>query len=194
MPNRIAKETLYLRHTFSEAERLKMGDELAAAYNRQADIDNEENVVKSQFKERRATIEQTISSLSRNLSNGFEMANAECRLVWDSPNPFEVQYIRIDTNEVVKTRAMSEQERQLDLPLEEPATEAAVEASVAKSAEAVDDFFGKPDGEEPDGEADERPQAAQPKSGPAELQAFHDTEVAKEEKRGRGRPKKTPDF
>ncbi len=177
MPNRIAKETLFLRHTFSEAERLKMGDELAAAYNRQADIDNEENVVKSQFKERRATIEQKISSLSRNLSNGFEMSNVECRLEWDSPNPFEVSYVRNDTNEVVRTRPMTEQERQLDLPLQEPTTEAAVEASVEKSQNAADDFFGT--SEEESDEAEE--EAHNGKSGPKELQAFHEEQVQAEE-------------
>jgi hypothetical protein len=193
MPKRLDKETLYLRHDFSDAERLEMGTNLAQAHNRLAQIDEEEQVIKAQIKDKKATVEQTIGSLARNLSTGWEMQNVICSAKWDDPHVGEVTYYDPD-GKAVKTRAMSEQERQLDLPLEEPATEAAVEASVAKSAEAVDDFFGKPDGEEPDGEADERPQAAQPKSGPAELQAFHDTEVAKEEKRGRGRPKKTADF
>jgi hypothetical protein len=163
MGNRISKETLFLRHNFTEDERLKMGDELASAYNRQADIDNEENVVKSQFKERRATIEQKISSLSRNLSNGFEMSNVECRLEWDSPNPFEVSYVRNDTNEVVRTRPMTEQERQMDLPLQEPATEAAVAESVAQSEAAVEEFFDK----EPEPAAEKTEEPSPPQAAPA---------------------------
>jgi hypothetical protein len=143
MGNRIEKSTEYLRHVFTEAERLQMGTQLAEAHNALSSIDEEETVVKAKFKERRATIEQSVGSLSRDLAAGWTMQNIECRLEYDKPNPFEVSYVRSDTNEVVKTRAMSEQERQLDLPLEEPATEAAVEASVAKSAEAVDDFFGE---------------------------------------------------
>lgn len=57
MAKRLEKETLYLRHNYTPDERLKMGVDLAAAYNRQEDIDAEEAIVKSQFKERRASVE-----------------------------------------------------------------------------------------------------------------------------------------
>lgn len=117
MAARITKSTEYIRHNFSPDERLKMGDELAQAYNRVADIDAEDAVVKSQFKERRASVEQTIGRASRDLANGFTMINVECRLEWDVPNVNEVSYIRIDTGEVVKTRPFTEAERQQDLPL-----------------------------------------------------------------------------
>lgn len=120
-----------------------MGDELAAAYNRQEDIDAEEAVVKSQFKERRASVEQAIGQLSRNLANQFEMRNVECTLEYDHPNAFEVSYFRKDTSELVKTRPMTEDEReahrQKDLPLTEDGAEASAEESVANAEE----FFGK---------------------------------------------------
>lgn len=44
------------------------------------------------------------------------MRNIECNLEYDNPNPFEVSYFRVDTGELVKTRALSESERQQELP------------------------------------------------------------------------------
>jgi hypothetical protein len=141
MAARITKSTEYIRHTFTPEERLKMGSELAEAHNRTADIDADEAVVKSQFKERRATVEQTIGRASRDLANGFTMINVECRLEWDKPNVNEVSYIRIDTGEVIKTRPFTESERQQDLPLAGevvfvPAEES--EANIAKHFGSVD--------------------------------------------------------
>jgi hypothetical protein len=190
--NRIEKSTEYMRHVFTEAERLQMGTQLAEAHNTLSSIDEEEAVVKAKFKERKATIEQSVGSLSRDLATGWTMQNVECRLVWDSPNPFEVSYVRNDTNEVVKVRPMTEQERQLDLPLQEPATEAAVEESVEKSQAAADGFFGTDEAEEEPG--DPRLAVVPTKSGPAELQAFHEKEVQKEVKAGRGKKKATEEF
>src|ERR1700677_2074671 len=122
------KVTEYLRHTFTSEERLRMGEELAQAHNRLASIADEESVVRAKFKERKATIEQSIGSLSLDLSNGWTMQNVECSVHYAEPNPLEVTYRRIDTGAVVKTRAMTADERQQELPLEPP-TEAAAEAS-----------------------------------------------------------------
>lgn len=114
-----------------------MGDELAAAYNRQEDIDAEEAVVKSQFKERRASVEQAIGQLSRNLANQFEMRNIECRIEYDVPNPNELTYYRVDNGEVAKTRPLTEAERQAELPLEEGTL------SAEESMHNAETFFGK---------------------------------------------------
>lgn|GEM_PF-5578632 len=137
MAKRLTKETLFLRHNFTPEERLKMGDDLAAAYNRQEDIDAEEAVVKSQFKERRASVEQAISSLSRNLGNQFEMRNIECRIEYDVPNPNEMTYFRVDNGEVAKVRPLTEAERQAELPLEGDTL------SVEESMHNATTFFGR---------------------------------------------------
>lgn len=92
-------------------------------------------MVKAQFKERKATVEQSIGQLSRNLANAFEMRNIDCNLEYDNPNPFEVSYFRVDTGELVKTRALSESERQQELPL---ASDISAEESQANAQE----FFG----------------------------------------------------
>jgi hypothetical protein len=145
------KSTEYIRHNFTSDERLAMGNELANAYNRLADIETDEAVVKSQFKERKAQVEQTVSKLSRELGNGFTMQNVECRLEWDKPNVNEVSYVRIDTGEVVKTRPFTAQEMQDALPL--TASDGTIEiVAVApeQSAENITEFFGEGAEQDPD--------------------------------------------
>jgi uncharacterized protein YqfA (UPF0365 family) len=93
-----------------------MGKELAQAHNRMASITDEEKVMKAQIKERSSKLELTIGELSRKLNDGFDMQNISCELVYDTPNVGEVSYKRVDNGEIAKVRAMSEQERQLDLP------------------------------------------------------------------------------
>lgn len=135
---RPTKETQFLRYEFTQEERLKMGDDLAQAHNRVEEIDEEEASMKAQIKQSRSGVEATIGMLSRNLANGFVMRNIECRICYDDPHIGEVSSYRIDTRELVKTRPMSEQERQLDLPLE---TEEQVQKSADASEKAAKDFF-----------------------------------------------------
>lgn len=184
-----------------------MGEELAQCYNHLAEIDADEKVMKSKFSDRRATAQQSIRSLSQDLATGYTMANVSCLLRWGSPNANEVEYVREDTNEVIRTRAMTPEELQEDLPFnEQVANENEAQASALRSAANIEGFFkGKDNGAEeqeetdPDpepGEGDEEDEeepepvaVAGGKSGPAELKAFHEKEVEKESKRGR---KKAP--
>lgn len=209
MPTRINRETLYLRHDFTADEKLTMGSDLAGAYNRLQEIEEEESAIKAQIKERKAQVELKVGSLSRNLANGWEMRNVECTLKYDFPNVGEVTYLD-GTGKEVKARPMTETERQMDLPLAEPKTEAEAEASAEKSADNIEGFFkGKDSGgeEEPEQDPDQEPSegdedeeeeefatAASPakKSGPAELKAFHEKEVEKESKRGRKKATSEP--
>ena len=149
--SRLKESTEYIRQVFTPDERLKMGDELAQCHNRLADIESEESVIKAQFKERKTQVEQTVSSLSRKLANGFEMVNIKCRMEYDKPNMNEVSYVRIDNGEVVKVRAMLPDEMQEELPLGDgdgsvvviPPSQA--EASAERSTANIAEFFGKQD-------------------------------------------------
>lgn len=195
---RPAKTTEFLRHTFTSEERLKMGEELAQCYNHLAEIDADEKVMKSKFSDRRATAQQSIRSLSQDLATGYTMANVSCTLRWGSPNANEVEYVREDTNEVIRTRAMTPEELQEDLPFNEQVqAESEAQANIYGFFKGNDQNDGE---EEPEQEPDEEPgegdeddeeeefaTAAAPaqKSGPAELNAFHEKEVEKESKRGR---------
>ena len=117
---RATKETLFLRRDFTPDERLEMGRDLAQAHNRVAAIDDEEKSMKATVKEKKTGVELTIGSLSRKLNDGYEMANVTCTLHWDSPNIGEVTY-RDPLGNEVKTRAMTIEERQEELPFEESA-------------------------------------------------------------------------
>ena len=141
---RATRETLALRHEFTNDERLIIGNELASAYNRKAEIEADEAVAKAQIKERQSQVELTIGTLSRNWINGFMIENVICELFWDQPNVGEVSYVRVDNGETVRARAMTEAERQMELSLETPKD---VEVSVAASEEAVEEFFEHETGE-----------------------------------------------
>jgi hypothetical protein len=209
-PTRITKETLYLRREFTQDERLQMGNDLAQAHNRISSIEEEEAVVKAQFKERKTSVEQTIGTLSRNLANGFEMANVSCTLVYDQPNVGEVTYLD-PAGKVVKMRAMTETERQMDLPLDEDKNAVVVVMDPAKSAENIAEFFDRveavvangpvelmpfedipavdpllsvPSSEDDPDKDKPKPEPAK-KSGPKELKEFHENQVEKDLAAGR---------
>ncbi len=147
MPARITSEVLNLRHTFTTEERLALGDELAACRQNETEIAEEMKSSAAGFNERKAKLAATVGSLSRKISDGFDMQNVSCILKYDTPNVGEVSYY--DGDNLVKTRAMTISERQLDLPLEQPKTQDEVDASIAKSAANVEEFFpDKKDGEE----------------------------------------------
>src|SRR5579885_3130165 len=154
---RITTTTEWLRHDFTEAERLQMGADLADAHNRLASIEEEESVVKAKFKERKVTIEQKVGTLSRELGIGYTMQNIQCRLEYDKPNPYEVSIIREDTGELVRVRPMTADERQTEIKFDEPVAvnpEQAEEVAV-ESAENIADFFTKPSDDVPEDESEE---------------------------------------
>jgi hypothetical protein len=158
--------TKYIRRNFTEAERLHMGSELASCHSRINSIDNEEAVVKHQFKARKAEVEGTISTLVLNLEQGFTMENVKCRLVYGQPNPLEVSIVRLDTGAVIETRAMTGDERQQELPLDVPTNEAAAEASAEQSAANVAEFFNPQDNT-----ATDQPEPIEPDPAPEVIDA-----------------------
>ncbi len=140
---RLTKETLYLRHDFTDAERLQMGDDLAQAHNRMASIEEEEAVMKAQIKDRKAAVEQTIGTLYRNLNNRFEMRNIGCTIVYDQPNVGEVTYLR-PGGAIAKVRAMTVAERQEELPFDKDGAGPVLVVPAEQSAANIAEFFEKP--------------------------------------------------
>jgi hypothetical protein len=192
MPKRIDTETLYLRHEFTAAERLEMGASLAEAHNRLAAIEDELAAVKAQFKERSTKEELAVGTLSRNLSNGFEMRNIPCTLEYDMPNVGEVSYRRKDNGQFVKARPMTEQERQLDLPLEEKTEEQAAVA-VEQSAKAAEEWFTPVPEGALDAPADEEKEAEEKSPLETEAGKTGKVEVIKPAK-ANGKTRPTADF
>lgn len=202
MGSKPAREVMYLKYEFSNDEKLAMATTLAQNHNAIDDLAAEEKVFKTQIAERRSGLAQSVQTLSRNISMGFEMRNMPCLLQWDKPNVGEVQYVREDNGEVIRTRPMTESERQMELPMEAPKDEKAVEASVAASEKAVDSFFGGP-GETGENLAKEFDHDEEEEEDESDLNEEdedaedEDDEVAvaaapEPVKRGRGRPRKVP--
>jgi hypothetical protein len=141
-PTRALRETLFLRRDFTPAERLEMGASLAQAHNRLAAIDDEEKSMKATIKEKKTGVELTIGSLSRKLNDGYEMENQICTLTYDEPNVGEVTY-RNPAGVIVKTRAMTIDERQEQLPFDEAGNGPVVVVPAEQSAANIEEFFDK---------------------------------------------------
>lgn len=209
MGTRVLKEVLYLKHEFTNDERLTMGSDLGAAYNRMAEIEAEAKVMKDQIKERTSQVEATIGTLSRHLNNGYMMENVDCELIYDAPNVGEVSYKRRDNGAIAKTRAMTGAENQQEIEFAAAETEAAT-APTEASVTNIADFFGtavaeaiaeqeEEDAEEEEDDEDEEevdPLAVFSDQTPgANLEAIKPENdalfenVPADEKRGRGRPK-----
>ncbi len=141
MPARITKETLAVRHEYTQDEKVALGMELAGAYSQLAGIEEEEKAVKAQFKERSTAVDSRIGTLSRTMQQGFEIQNIPCILRYDEPNVGEVSYYDPGGN-LVKTRAMTDTERQLELNLEDQTqNEAQVQKSIDRSVENIKKFI-----------------------------------------------------
>lgn len=142
MGTRATRETLYLRHDFTNEEKLEMGTKLAEAHNRIAQITEEESVMKAQIKDRKAGVEASVGTLSRNLSSGFTMHNVDCEILYDTPQIGEVSFKRKDNGEIAKTRAMTAAEMQTELEFAKAETEVQT-APAAESVVNIETFFGK---------------------------------------------------
>lgn len=198
MNSRIKKEVLFLKREYTTNELLQMGNELALARLRMEDIKAEEEVAKATTKEKKAQVELTIGALSRKVVDKYEMVNTDCTPLWDSPNVGEVTLVRTDTGEIARIRPMTEQERQMDLPLGGDSI-----SSLIDSAKNVEDFFAKPEPEEPPAQENtaDLDEPVDPFTDPnpaANLEAIKAENDAAfegkptEEPRKRGRPAKGP--
>ena len=162
-------EAVSIRYEFSEKERADLGAELAGVYSERAKLDEDKKSHAAQLKEREAAIELKVGALSRQIGAGHEMRSYECTLRWDDPNVGEVSYYRQDNGALVKTRAMTVAERQLDLPLQtEEQTKNNVVGFFKKGGEvleggkdapeAQEGSEAPPEAEQPQGEAPAPPQ------------------------------------
>ena len=107
-----------LKCVLTDAERLEKGQQLADCQNERGIIEEEQDQVKSQFKARLSANEGQASSLGAALRAGYEYRSVDCRVV-KNYGTGRVHTIRKDTGETVEARDMSDEERQMGLPLSE---------------------------------------------------------------------------
>jgi hypothetical protein len=101
----------------TDPELLKKGAELAATVQDLADEEKRQNDVKAQLKAKVTELEARRSGLAITVSRKEEHRDVEVDIYHDYVRGI-VEDIRRDTGEIVHTRPMSEDEKQLGLPME----------------------------------------------------------------------------
>lgn len=141
MPDKPLTATITARYNFNQSERNELTDKLTAAMQQKEQIDAEFASVKADFKSRLTRVEEEIGTNARLLRDKFEMRETLCLVVLDHPSPGRKSYfaaLRNEMNELVsgtlvREEAMTFEDRQRQLPLEEPAPEAPAEQAVPDS-------------------------------------------------------------
>lgn len=77
-------EVKFVRHDFTNEEKLKFGSQLGEAISKARAVETEFNTVKASFKLRAEEAKTQIDSLGTKLQAGFEMREARCRVVYDA--------------------------------------------------------------------------------------------------------------
>jgi hypothetical protein len=115
----ISKITQLLRCQISDDEQIQSGKELADATNELTELENEKAQIVSDFKARMTAVEARVAVLGNKLRSGYEFRQVECSVTMDIPEPGQKQTVRLDTKEVVSTAAMTEDEKQRKLELDQ---------------------------------------------------------------------------
>jgi hypothetical protein len=115
----ISKITQLLRCQLSDDEQIQSGKELADATNELTELENEKAQIVSDFKARMTAVEARVAVLGNKLRSGYEFRQVECSVTMDIPEPGQKQTVRLDTKEVVATAAMTEDEKQRKLELDQ---------------------------------------------------------------------------
>jgi len=117
--DRVEKVTRTLRCDLTNDERLKFGGELADANQAHIEIDADKTEAMADFKVRLSTLEAEIVRLCRIVRDGYELRPIKCEMRFDVPDIGRVSIIRLDNEEIVTERAMSEDELREAMQLEE---------------------------------------------------------------------------
>ena len=117
--------TELLRCDFTPDEWAENARQLATATRLRSELEQEKKEIDSQYK---AKIEEQIgraSKVAALLGAGYEMRNVPCEVILDKPEPGQATIVRQDTGEIVRTRPMTDMERQavLDFMVNHPSDE-----------------------------------------------------------------------
>ena len=108
----------HLEVKFTDAEKLEMGRDVARLNQEKRRLDQKLTEIKKQLTGEISGKETEIDRLMDLLSNGYEYRQVECRIDLDTPKQGQASIIRLDTEEVVRVRRMTDDEMQIELPLE----------------------------------------------------------------------------
>jgi hypothetical protein len=106
------KTTEILRHDFTVKELADKAQTLAQACQRKQAAVEEKKAATSQYAERISTEDALIGKTSRELNQGWETRPIDCKIIYNLPNTGIKSIYRIDTEELVKTASMTNDELQ----------------------------------------------------------------------------------
>lgn len=107
-----------LKCQLSQEELLQYGDELATALDNLRNLQEEKESVVKEFKAREAAFEATIGAKQLLVRNKYEHRQVDCHLVLNYTKQ-TATLIRLDTGDIIKERAMTQDEKQMELGFDE---------------------------------------------------------------------------
>lgn len=156
---RTSKTDRLLRYTFTDAEILEIGRQMAQAAQQRDRVEDERKSVMAQLKSRHEEASAKINLCSTRISAGYEMRSIMCEVHYDKPSTGRKTLYRLDNGEMVGIEDMSSEERQLQLRFEDKqaaaaqlATPPVVTFSVVPDPSAEAEDPDDPDGDDPDDE------------------------------------------
>ncbi|MFA5928620.1 MAG: hypothetical protein WC838_04925 [Candidatus Margulisiibacteriota bacterium] len=113
-------EKIFLRSVpvkLTQEEYVAMGKEMGRTQNEMKSLQDRLKEVSSDFKANSSQKEAMLNSLSITISNGYEYRDVDCVHVF-RPKDGKKDIVRLDTQEIIGTEAMTKQDFQEILPLE----------------------------------------------------------------------------
>lgn len=186
-------EEVNLRHDLTDSELAGLAKQQSQALGKKAAAEAELAAIKKDFGGRIALAQAEVTNHSQSINTGWEMRNIKCLLIDERPEGYRL-LVRVDNGHVAKRRRLEPQERQMTLTADEP------RKFVASALLPVDDKEWETDMCQVPFYEDELevlrriqpPITFLPMTGPRrQIEGPEPTNNSnKEEKRGRGRPKK----
>lgn len=120
---RESKVSKHLSCLLSDQEIRTMGQELARANAQKDEAEERKKAVDAQLKSEIESHATRSASLARTINNGYQYKDVECVMRFDYVTN-TVTTVRTDTGAVIDTRAMTTEERQVELKFEDEDTNA----------------------------------------------------------------------
>jgi predicted phage-related endonuclease len=103
------------KYEFSEEEKRELAMEMAKTVGELDQKTLEKKAIMSDLKSQIDSLDAQVKSLASKLNTGYEHRNMNCRVERDVPSR-TVYYYRVDTDKLVKTRPMTQDELQSTIP------------------------------------------------------------------------------
>jgi hypothetical protein len=115
-------ETIPVEHRFNIEEIGELARRSALETQRANELEERKKQVASDLKAQIEACQAQINSFSAKISNGFEMRDTECEIIYDPPNSTK-HYYNAKTMSFVRSAEMTRRDFELSLPFEKDAEE-----------------------------------------------------------------------